>query len=59
MTRSLTITDYGKDYGYGRYFLVDSGRPGEDLKQIGSNDRAEIEKAVKEFMEEKEDGGGK
>jgi hypothetical protein len=56
MIRQIKITDYGKDYGQGRYCMtVDDGRSDHDIKKIGTNDSDEISWAVNEWIGEKED----
>jgi len=43
MERNLTITDYGKDYGFGRYVLMAPGI------HKGSNDYREISEIAAKF----------
>ena len=54
MTRTLKVKDYGKDYGQGRYVAVlDSGKPDEPVKWVGSNEKVDIALAMIEWLEER------
>ena len=53
MQRTLTITDYGKDHGFGRYVVVAENQiPSEDNESVNSNDPRDALDLVNRWMAE-------
>lgn len=50
MSRTLSVKDYGKDTGYGRFFVTaDSGTADEDIIRIGTNNFKEVQEIINEW----------
>jgi len=52
MVRTFTITDYGKDYGFGRYALViDDGLPFNPMIKEGTNSEDFLGRMLQEWAD--------
>ena len=59
MQRTFSITDYKKDYGHARYYVVaGTGVPYDDDMKLGTNDTDTLLTALRVWLEDNKKRGG-